>query len=155
LDSKKDAPSAAPIAGSRRLAREAALQILYLMDTCERGIEDLPDRAWSEEPLAPKTRAFAEHIVNGVNSHRETLDAIIRKYAQNWEMGRMAAIDRCILRMSAFELLHEVDTPVSVAINEAVEIAKKYSTAESSKFVNGILDKVKEERSNGGEAASK
>jgi transcription antitermination protein NusB len=137
---------AAPISGPRRLAREAALQILYLVDMCEGQASDLSEKTWSEEPLAPKTKAFAERIVAGVGEHQPQIDDVIRKYAQNWEMGRMATIDRCILRMAAFELIHELETPVSVVINEAVEIAKKYSTAESSKFVNGILDKVKEER---------
>jgi transcription antitermination protein NusB len=78
--------------------------------------------------------------------HLTALDPVIKKYAENWELHRMATIDRCILRMASFELLYDVETPVKVIINEAVEIAKKYSTSESSRFVNGILDKVKLER---------
>ncbi len=79
-------------------------------------------------------------------THRSLLDQLIAKYAENWEIGRMAAIDRNVLRLAAFELLNELDTPVSVVIDEAVEIAKTYSTQDSGKFVNGILDKIKAER---------
>jgi N utilization substance protein B len=132
--------------GSRRRGREAALQMLYLADLTEQPTEDYPAATWSEEPLTPKVKAFAEHIVNGVAERRAELDTVIMKYAENWEMKRMATIDRCLLRLSAFELLVDVETPVNVIINEAVEIAKKFSTAESGKFVNGILDKVKLER---------
>jgi len=131
---------------SRRQGREAALQALYLVDVCQLDLKDFPSTAWSEEPLAQKTREFAEHLANGVVSRWTRLDKLISHYAKNWELKRMAAVDRCILRLAAGELLMDIDTPVSVIINEAVEIAKRYSTAESSKFVNGILDKIKEER---------
>jgi N utilization substance protein B len=142
----RDRRNSALLTGSRRLGREAALQILYLTDLCRQPMADWPEKAWSGEPLPPKTRAFAQHLAEGVAAEAERLDALIMKYVQNWELGRLAAIDRCILRIAAYELLYDTETPVSVAINEAVEIAKKFSTAESSKFVNGILDKVKLER---------
>jgi transcription antitermination protein NusB len=132
--------------GSRRQGREAALQALYLVDVCRRPAGDIPETAWAETPLPPKTRAFALSIIEGVAANHEAIDAIIRRYAENWEMGRMAAIDRSLLRLASFELLYDLETPVNVIINEALEIAKKYSTADSSKFVNGILDKVKLER---------
>ena len=132
---------------SRRQGREAALQALYLLDLCQLDVNDLPSAVWSDEPLAPKTREFAEHLANGVVSRWAHIDKLISHYAKNWELKRMAAVDRCILRLATGELLSDLDTPVNVIINEAVEIAKRYSTAESSKFVNGILDKIKEERS--------
>ncbi len=132
--------------GARRQAREAALQILYLSDLSKTLLSDLPVKAWSDEPLSSKTRDFAQHLAAGVLETLGTIDTLLKKYAENWELSRMAAVDRCILRLATFELIKDVGTPENVIINEAVEIAKKYSTAESSKFVNGILDKLKKER---------
>jgi len=137
------------VSGSRRQGREAALQVLYLKDLGKKAVESLPDAVWSDEPLAPKIREFAQRLVEGVLAQQATLDPLIKKYTENWEMNRMAAIDRSILRLAAYELLHEMETPINVIINEAVEIAKKYSTGDSSKFVNGILDKIKAERAHG------
>ena len=125
------------------------MQVLYLKDISHRTLESIPAAVFSDEPLEPKTREFADHLVSGVLDHQTALDPLIKKYAENWEMNRMAAIDRCILRLAAYELVHEIETPINVIINEAVEIAKKYSTGESSKFVNGILDKIKLERGHG------
>ncbi len=138
-------PDAAPV-GGRRQAREVALQLIYLADMAQVGPADVPERGWSEEPLPARVREFAKRLAEGVVAKQETLDPLIRQYTQNWELGRMASIDRCVLRLAAFELLYETDTPISVIINEAVEIAKKFSTAESGKFVNGILDNLKVER---------
>jgi len=135
----------APV-GGRRQAREAALQLIYLADMAQVGPADVPEHAWSDEPLSLRVREFAKRLAQGVVSKQDTLDPLIRKYTQNWELGRMASIDRCVLRLAAFELLYEPETPVSVIINEAVEIVKKFSTADSGKFVNGILDKLKDER---------
>lgn len=132
--------------GSRREGREAALQVLYLKDIGQKALDVIPDAVWANEPLTPKTREFAESLVEGVLSQQSVIDPMIKKYTANWEMSRMAAIDRSILRLAAYELLHELETPINVIINEAVEIAKKFSTGESSKFVNGILDKIKMER---------
>jgi len=137
------------VSGSRRLGREAALQVIYLKDISRKGLESVPDAVWSEEPLTPQTLEFSKHLVQGVLDQQPVIDPLIKKYAENWEMTRMAAIDRCILRLAAYELLHELETPINVIINEAVEIAKKFSTGESSKFVNGILDKIKLERGHG------
>lgn len=109
----------------------------------------MPERAWSEEPLDIKARAFAAHLADGVQQNKEALDRLIEKYAQNWTLARMASIDRCVLRLAAYELVYEPETPINVIINEAVDIAKKFSTSESGKFVNGILDKIKLERING------
>jgi transcription antitermination protein NusB len=134
------------VLGSRRRGREAALQVLYLKDVGGPGLPPLPEAVWSEEPLGAKSREFAERLVEGVRAHQSRIDPLIKKVAENWEMGRMATVDRCLLRLAAYELLHELDTPINVIINEAVEIAKKFSTSESSKFVNGILDKIKSER---------
>ena len=137
------------MSGSRRQSREAALQVLYLKDISRNLLLEIPGPVWSEEPLEPKAKAFAKRLAEGALAHQAELDALIEKVAENWEMHRMATIDRCLLRLAAYELVHECDTPINVIINEAVEIAKKYSTGESGKFVNSILDKIKLERKNG------
>lgn len=134
--------------GARRQAREAALQILYLVDVGGLDLETALTAFWKDNELAPRAKAFADELAKGTLEHRPTIDGLITKYAENWEINRMAAVDRNILRLTAFELLFHQDTPVSVAIDEAVEIAKTYSTQDSGKFVNGILDKIKLERAN-------
>lgn len=135
--------------GSRRQSREAALQMLYINDVQAGAGDLLPERAWSSDPLPEKVLEFARHLAAGVLDRQNILDPLITKYAENWELKRMAVVDRCILRLAAFEILYDLETPVSVIINEAVEIAKTYSTSESGKFVNGILDKIKLERRDG------
>jgi N utilization substance protein B len=90
-------------------------------------------------------RLFADPLIRGTLDHRDEADAIIKKHAINWELHRIAAVDRNILRLAIFEMLHRDDIPPIVSINEAVDIAKKFSTQDSGKFVNGILDKVKGE----------
>src|SRR5579864_2024584 len=99
---------------------------------CRQGVEDIPESVWAEEPLSAKARSFTSHLASGVTSSLQLIDPLLTRYTENWELHRMAAIDRCILRMATFELLNDAETPVNVIINEAVEIAKKYSTAESS-----------------------
>jgi N utilization substance protein B len=90
-------------------------------------------------------RLFAEPLIRGALDHRDEADALIKKHAQNWDLHRMAAVDRNILRLAIYEMLYRDDIPPVVSINEAVDIAKKFSTQDSGKFVNGILDKVKGE----------
>src|SRR5258708_2651611 len=97
--------------GSRRQAREAALQILYLTDVCRKGVEEIPDAAWADEPLSPKARAFTLHLASGVTASLARIDPLLTRYAENWELSRMAAIDRCPLRMATFELLNDIETP--------------------------------------------
>ena len=87
-------------------------------------------------------REFAEPLVRGVLEHREVIDERLQKLAANWDLHRMAGVDRNILRLAAFEMMHREDIPPVVAINEAVDIAKRFSTDESGRFVNGILDKL-------------
>ena len=133
--------------GSRRQAREASLQVLYLCDICDFE-PDSADGAMVFRSLnVPDSSCeFAEKLISGTWAKKKTLDAIISRYAENWELDRMAAIDRNILRQAAFEITDMPETPLSVIIDEAVEIAKKFSTADSGKFVNGILDKLKSAR---------
>jgi len=136
------------VVGSRRQAREAALQVLYLADLCVWETEEIPKAVRSEEPLSEKAQAFTSHLIAGVMAELKTIDPLLTRYAKTGNFGAWPQLTGGILRLATYELLHDADTPVNVIINEAVEIAKKHSTAESSKFVNGILDKIKLERKN-------
>ena len=100
------------------------------------------DDFWIQYPLAEELRAFAERLVAGVVTGKKELDALIGSYATNWKISRMPIIDRNILRMGCFELLHVPEVPAKVTLNEAIELAKSFGDEEASKFVNGILDKV-------------
>jgi N utilization substance protein B len=127
----------------RTRGREIALQVLYQTEqNPEMGPAEV--RGFIERRLLGdrKLMEFAEGLVAGVQTHRATIDGLIADAAENWRLDRMAAIDRNILRLGAYEMLHCPDVPTKVAINEALELAKRYSTAQSSRFVNGILDRL-------------
>ncbi len=134
----------------RTQAREAALQVLYQLDL--RGAEVLEDldallrRLLDPKETDPTVAQFARGLVLGCWARRAELDTRIRAIAANWDLDRMATVDRNVLRMAAFELLFRDDVPPKVAINEAIDLAKRYSTADSGSFVNGILDKIRIER---------
>jgi N utilization substance protein B len=133
--------------GRRRQAREIALQALYIIDTSgtdENEAFAIVNRR--EEPDDEKTLTFARELVAGAVAAKPALDKLIEGAAQNWALARMAAVDRNVLRLSAYELLHRAETPVNVVIDEAIEIVRKYSTEDSTRFINGILDKLKEHR---------
>jgi transcription antitermination factor NusB len=133
----------------RSKARELALQVLYQIDITGDNYEESLDNFWkeySEETIKEEIKSFASQLVKGVADNLESIDTKISKYATNWELKRMAVIDRNIIRLSSFEMLFRNDIPLKVSINEAVELAKKYSSPEASKFVNGVLDKIKLER---------
>jgi len=132
--------------GRRRKSRELALQLLYQLDV--HGESDpAPSLAefWSRHPVSGEVRGFAEALVRGAKSHQGKIDSLIGEYAENWELERMAVVDRNILRAAIYELLWAGDVPPKVAINEALEVAKKFSTQESSRFINGILDRIHRE----------
>ena len=129
----------------RRKAREYALQMLFQLDfNAEAPGEVFFASFWQplDENESSSVREFAERIVRGTVEHKEQIDSAIRRYAENWLPERMAMVDRNILRAAAYELLYEKDTPPAVVINEALEIAKKFSMKESAAFINGILDKI-------------
>ena len=98
---------------------------------------------WDLRPASKPIRDFALNLVHGVIEHRAETDERISRYAENYELGRLAVVDRNILRLAIYEMLHRHDIPPVVSINEAIEIAKRFGTEESSRFVNGILDRVK------------
>jgi N utilization substance protein B len=133
---------------SRREARECSLQMLYTVDTCNIPVETVLDFFSYSLPTIIVYREFAEKLFKGVCQRREEIDSLIKKYVKNWDLKRMATVDRNIIRLAAYEILATPETPINVIIDEAVEISKKYSTKDSSKFVNGILDKLKVVRDN-------
>ena len=132
--------------GRRRESRINALRSLYLMDVCGMTVEESMESILNGVRMQPEVRDFTELLAKGTASNIKKIDDIISQSAKNWAIDRMPSIDRNILRMGAFELMHMKDTPVSVVINEAIEIAKHYSSPASGKFVNGILDKIKDSR---------
>lgn len=126
----------------RTQAREFALQILYRQDLNPEPAGPLLDSFWKDNPAPPEVREYTVRLVQGTLRHRAEIDAVIAKYAEHWELHRMAAVDRNILRYTVYELLYLEEIPPKVAINEAVNIAKKFSQEDSGKFVNGVLDKI-------------
>jgi N utilization substance protein B len=127
----------------RSIARECALKILYQIEMTSRTPENALAAFWEQEEEHPEdVRDFAAKIVLGIYENLANIDEKLGEYATNWQLNRMAVIDRNVLRMGLYELKFNSDIPPKVAINEAVELAKKYGDHDSSKFVNGILDKV-------------
>ena len=129
----------------RTLAREAALKIFYQSEMREEDVGVLIGEYFEENKLDLEVRQYTELLVRGAFQHREEIESIIEKHAANWDLNRMAVLDRLLLRNATFELLYLPDIPPKVVINEAVNIAKKYSQEKSGKFVNGILDKIHHE----------
>ena len=131
--------------GRRRQARELAVQFLYQYDVS--GGTDLRAAFAEFWPTQPddqtNARGFAEELIRGTVANQAALDERIKKYTEHWELSRIAAVDRNILRLAMYEMLFRDDIPPVVSINEAVDIAKKYSTRESGAFVNGILDRLR------------
>jgi N utilization substance protein B len=155
------------MAGPRRRSREIALQILHQMDVSPEldaeialrlyfqhlaagsgtgagaaGANDDDDDGDWTGPAARSDRALVEELVRGVHAHRGQVDEALARLSHNWRVERMAVVDRNIIRLALFELLHCDNVPVSVAINEAVELAKRFGTAEGAAFVNGLLDRA-------------
>ena len=127
----------------RTQARELALKILYQKEITRRDMPTSVKYFWEEtEDVHKEIMTFTERLVFGIAKEWDAIDGKISQYATNWQLKRMAVIDRNVLRLGVFELLYASDIPPKVTINEAVELAKKYGDAESSKFVNGILDKI-------------
>ena len=132
--------------GARRKARELALQMLFENDIAGTDPMEMFRRSADLQSAPESIREFAERLVSGTLRHRDDLDAIISRQADHWRLSRMPVVDRNILRLALFELLHEPETPRPVVIDEALEIAKRFSTPRSSQFINGILDGVLKSR---------
>ena len=144
----------------RRRAREFALQALYAVDVAGHAGAAALSGLWSaqldelgdplEEPVGPEEVEFATELVRGVVEDRDALDARIETASEHWRLARMPVVDRNILRLGAWELVNRPDIPTNVAINEAIELAKRFGGAESRAFVNGLLDRVAQELGRGG-----
>jgi transcription antitermination factor NusB len=135
----------------RTRAREIALQLLYQVDIRHEALEDiiddfLQDQICDSDCTDPSINEFASSLARGTVESIKVIDSTISSYAQNWQLERMAVIDRNIMRMACYEMLYLDDIPSKVSINEAVDLAKKYGDLESGKFVNGILDKIKKQK---------
>ncbi len=126
----------------RRLAREYVLQVLYAYEMTHDPIEKIINDVIGHRLENANTRSFARELILKTTAHIEELDNLIRGKAQNWEFHRIAILDKLILRMGITEFLYFEDIPPKVTINEAIEIAKRFSTEKSSSFINGILDSV-------------
>ncbi len=126
----------------RSKARELALKFLYQVDISKEGYEDALVHFWRERRTAKPVKEFTTQLIIGTLENLAHIDSMLSKYARNWQLKRMAVVDRNILRLAGFELLFLEDIPRKVSINEAVELAKKYGDVDSGKFVNGILDKI-------------
>jgi len=126
----------------RTQAREYALQILYQQELNPDAAGVLFETFWKLNPTFPEVREYAERLVKGTLQHLTEIDPLLTRYAEHWELHRMAAVDRTILRFAAYELLFLQEIPPKVVINEAINLAKKFSQEESGKFVNGILDRI-------------
>jgi len=131
--------------GARRKARVCALQMLFQYDIARPRIDELASTYWEAfgEEMSDVPRDFSNNIALGAISHIDEIDDLIKKRAENWRIKRMAVVDRNILRLAIYEFLYETDTPKTVIINEALEIARRFSTFEATQFINGILDAIK------------
>jgi len=128
--------------GARTTAREAALQMLFAIDATGSDVEQAIGDFWRELPGDAEGREYADQLVRGVRQSLEQLDERIRAASQNWRIERMARIDRNALRLGTYELQTRSDVPRAVILDEAVELAKRFGSDESSKFVNGVLDRI-------------
>lgn len=129
----------------RTAARQAAAQVLYALehggDWSDAAAERALARYWSYLEGPPEGRTFCEELIRGASRERDAMDQVLRASAPNWRLERMAAVDRAVLRLGCFELLHS-DVPAEVILDEAIELARLYGGAESPGFVNGVLDRI-------------
>lgn len=127
---------------SRRLGREIALKVLFQVDVGKNDPAAALRDTLTDYSLNENDRQFTVQLITGTLERLPEIDAVIKQYAIDWSLERIANIDRNLLRLAIFEIYHCDDIPVSVSINEAIELARKYSTAESGRFINGILGKL-------------
>ena len=129
--------------GRRRKAREETLRILFRLEFENTHLEKTLIQYWENRKTSEEIKEYSTWLVNGIISRKEQIDNIIQRVSEHWRISRMALIDRNILRMAVFELLYEENIAPPIVINEAIEIAKKYSGDQAATFVNGILDAIR------------
>ncbi len=132
--------------GLRRKAREVTLKVLYAREISQEPVADVLEDQLSQQEYDDELEEYVRRLVLKVEEERESLDTIISERAVNWELGRIALIDKLILRIGLCELLHFADIPSKVSIDESIEMTKKYSSYDAKRFVNGILDSVYKEQ---------
>jgi N utilization substance protein B len=135
--------------GRRRKAREYCLQVLFQLEFHPESPSVVLDEFWSEKKVPLEVREYTEWLVKGISARREFIDELIQSVSQHWKLERMSVVDRNILRLAVFEFLEESHIPPAIIINEAIEIAKKFSTEKAGVFVNGILDAVRKKLESG------
>lgn len=128
--------------GKRRKARECVLQILFQLEFANDDLEEILKDYWAHQRVPAEVREYSEWLVKGICQHKPEIDRTIQQASRNWRLDRMATVDRNILRIAVFEMLFEKTLAPPIVIDEAIEIAKKYSGQEAGVFVNGILDGV-------------
>ena len=128
--------------GARRRAREIALQMLYQMEVNPVDPQEALELFWRNLSASQPVKEFVGRIIAGVHGKREEIDKLIKKHSEHWRLERMDRVDKSILRMGVFEILFCDDIPARVAMNEAVDLGKKFGAEESGAFINGILDKI-------------
>jgi transcription antitermination protein NusB len=128
----------------RTKARSMALQMLYQREITRDTIQHVQELFWQGENASnsDEVKYFANLLIEGVKTHRQTIDHTIQSTAKNWTLERMPVVDLCILRIATYEIIYLADIPSAVSIDEAIELAKTYSTENSPKFINGVLDKI-------------
>jgi N utilization substance protein B len=131
--------------GTRRKAREAALQILYQVDLSKLDPKEAMQLFWKNHSSIPEVEEFAYQIVEGVVRNRLEIDRLVEQHSTHWKLSRMTCVDRNILRIAVYELMYCHDIPASVSLNEAIEIGKKFGTEDSGSFINGVLDNIAKE----------
>ncbi len=131
--------------GKRRKARESTLQILFQLEFNDPQPEKVLNLFWESRRASKEIKDYSSWLVKGIISHKKKIDNIIQSVSEHWRISRMAVVDRNVLRIAVFELLFEENIASAIIINEAIEIAKKYSSMEAATFVNGILDAIRKE----------
>jgi transcription antitermination protein NusB len=134
--------------GSRRKAREYALQMMFQWNITHDTIDQIKANFWEGQDEPEETRTFAETLASQSIANVERIDRLIERHAENWRLDRMAVVDRNILRLATYEFLYDAETPKTIVINEAIEIARRFSSQESPQFINGILDSIRKEVEN-------
>lgn len=129
--------------GTRRKARESTLQILFQLEFNDSDAEKAFRLYWKDKKATKEVKDYCKWLIKGVISHRESIDRSIQSISERWRLSRMPVVDRNILRMAVFELLYEEDVAPAIVINEAIEIAKKFSSEQAAAFINGVLDTLR------------
>jgi N utilization substance protein B len=129
--------------GARHRARQYAVQVLFQLDVTGEDPGDALAGFWESRDPVPAVRSFTEELVCGSWEQREHLDSVLEESAANWKVSRMAMVDRNVLRLALYELLHGQGTPSPVVLDEAIELGKQFGNADSGPFINGILDAVR------------